>query len=76
MRKSLLTITVIGSLLLLASTRAQALEPVIRDMEKAANDFIDSLSKELAARTVLPMETEESAQLAFRAYHGRTQRRT
>ena len=58
MRKSLLTITASVSLLLLASTRVQAVEPVIRDMEKAAHDFIDSLSKELAARTVLPMETE------------------
>ena len=41
MRKSLVTIPAFVSLLLLASAPVQAVEPVVRDMEKAANAFIE-----------------------------------
>ena len=58
MRKSLQVIIGFVSLLLLTSVPAHAVEPVVRDMEKAANAFIDSLTKELTARAVLHMEAE------------------
>jgi len=58
MKKHLLFLTSLLTLTLLANGSAQAVEPVVRDMEKAANAFIESLTKELTARAVLPMETE------------------
>jgi len=58
MKKHLLFLTSLLTLTLLANGSAQAVEPVVRDMEKAANAFIESLTKELTARAVVPMETE------------------
>ena len=58
MRKNLLSLTALIAFALLVSSIAQAVEPVVRDMEKAAKAFIGSLTKELTARAVLPMEAE------------------
>ncbi len=58
MKKNLLSLTALIAFALLVSSIAQAVEPVVRDMEKAAKAFIGSLTKELTARAVLPMEAE------------------
>ena len=73
MRKSLLTVIKLIALPLLATGSAQAVEPVVTEMEEAANAFIGSLTKELTARAVLPMEAEESVPIGISCYHRRTQ---
>jgi len=58
MSKYLRHLTPLLAVALFAISSAKAVESVARDMEQAANEFVDSLTKELKARAVLPMEAE------------------
>ncbi len=58
MNKKILSIAAIALILSTFSSSAFAVESVVKDMEKAANAFLDSLTKELKARATFPMEME------------------
>ncbi len=54
----MLKIAVITLSLIVSSSALNAVEPVTQDMQKAANAFLGSLTKELKARATFPMEDE------------------
>lgn len=58
MKKKILLTAALAFSVLISGVSVSAVEFVVQDMEKAANAFLDSLTKELKARATFPMEME------------------
>lgn len=58
MKKNILLTAALAVSLQISGVSVGAVESVVQDMEKAANAFLDSLTKELKARATFPMEAE------------------